>query len=119
MGMFDEIRCEAPLPDEFDSRDVLFQTKSIPDPMMCRYVINARGRLVDEHDNDLEPEGYITFYTDVKTETGRIWYEYRAEFQHGQLKEIVRVPDVEIGNRRYVGLSSFRWFNTPSHLFDD
>ncbi len=35
MGMFDEIRCEAPLPDGPAPAEVWFQTKSFPDPCMC------------------------------------------------------------------------------------
>jgi hypothetical protein len=30
---------------------------------MCRYRITGAGRLIDSAGNDLEPDGYITFYT--------------------------------------------------------
>jgi hypothetical protein len=63
MGMFDEVYCYAALPDGRDPRGTCFQTKSIPDPCMCRYRITSAGRLIDSAGNDLEPDGYITFYT--------------------------------------------------------
>ena len=63
MGMYDEVYCYASLPDGREPRDTWFQTKSFPDPCMCRYRITSAGRLIDSADNDLEPDGYITFYT--------------------------------------------------------
>jgi len=42
-------------------RVVVCQTKSLPDPCMCRYRITSAGRLIDSAGNDLEPDGYITF----------------------------------------------------------
>lgn len=119
MGMFDEVRCEAPLPDGYDSGGVWFQTKSFPDSCLCRYTLTRAGRLVDSQGNDLEPEGYLIFYTqdDQGTSEDR-WREYRAHFEHGQLTGIVRV---EVGepDGRYYGLASFRWFASPSFLFGD
>jgi hypothetical protein len=41
MGMFDEIRCEAPLPDGGDNAGIWFQTKSFPDTFMQRYTITS------------------------------------------------------------------------------
>jgi hypothetical protein len=63
MGMFDEVYCHAALPDGRDPRDTCFQTKSISDPCMYRYRITSAGRLIDSTGNDLEPDGYIAFYT--------------------------------------------------------
>jgi hypothetical protein len=90
MGMFDEVYCYAALPDGRDPRGTCFQTKSIPDPCMCRYRITSAGRLIDSAGNDLEPDGYITFYT-IDREDGdneareRIpgLREYRARFSSG------------------------------------
>jgi hypothetical protein len=62
MGMFDEVYCYATLPDGRDPRGTCFQTKSFPDPCMCRYRTTSAGRLIDSAGNDLEPDGYITFY---------------------------------------------------------
>ncbi|MGC2032656.1 MAG: hypothetical protein WA642_21750 [Steroidobacteraceae bacterium] len=125
MGMYDEIYCHAELPDGRDPRGMCFQTKSFPDPFMCRYRITSAGRLIDSAGNDLEPDGYITFYTldrdvgDSKT-PGRIpgLREYRARFLSGQLQSIARVDQDRAGRVRY-GLASFRWFDTPSFLFGD
>ena len=44
MGMFDEIRCEYPLPDAI-VQDETFQTKSF-DREMSHYTITADGRLI-------------------------------------------------------------------------
>jgi hypothetical protein len=92
---------------------------------MCRYRITNTGRLIDSANNDLEPDGYITFYTvdrdygDSEV-PGRIpgLCEYRARFLSGQLQNIVRVNEDSADRVRY-GLASFRWFHTPSFLFDD
>lgn len=46
MGMFDEIRCDAPLPDGHDAAGDWFQSKSFPDCCMCRYRITEGGRLI-------------------------------------------------------------------------
>ena len=58
MGMFDEIRCDAELPDDACEAGTCFQTKSLPDPCMCRYWISASERFIDSDGNDLEPSGY-------------------------------------------------------------
>lgn len=125
MGMYDEIYCHAELPDGRDPRGTCFQTKSFPDPCMCRYRITSAGRLIDSANNDLEPDGYITFYTVDREDgdrevPGRIsgLREYRARFSSGQLQNIVRVNEDSADRVRY-GLASFRWFHTPSFLFDD
>ena len=125
MGMLDEVYCYATLPDGRDPRGTCFQTKSFPDPCMCRYRITSAGRLIDSAGNDLEPDGYITFYTvdrddgDIES-PGRIpgLREYRARFLSGQLQNIVKVSEDSADRVRY-GLASFRWFHTPSFLFDD
>ena len=44
MGMFDYVRCEAPLPD--GKPDTEFQTKDFPEPYMETYTITSAGRLV-------------------------------------------------------------------------
>jgi hypothetical protein len=125
MGMYDEVYCYASLPDGREPRDTWFQTKSFPDPCMCRYRITSAGRLIDSADNDLEPDGYITFYT-VDREDGDseapgsipALREYRARFLSGQLQNIVRVNEDAADRVRY-GLASFRWFEPRSFLFGD
>ena len=113
--MYDEILCDAPLPDGFEAAGVRFQTKSFPSPCLQRYRITAGGRLIDTPGNDLEPDGHIIFYTSDADST---WREYRARFLSGQLGEIVRVSADEDDRIRY-GLTSYRWFSAPSFLFDD
>ena len=112
MGMYDEIYCDAPLPDGYKCTMAGFQTKSFPDPGMQRYKITRAGRLIDALGNDLEPDGYIAFYT---SDTDSTWREYRARFLSGQLSVIVRVAKDFDDPVRY-GLDSFRWFDTPSFL---
>jgi len=122
--MYDEVYCYAELPDGRDPRGPCFQTKSFPDPCVCRYRITSAGRLIDSANNDLEPDGYITFHTvdrDRDNESpGRSpgLREYRARFRSGQLQNIVRVDEDSEDPVRY-GLASFRWFHTPSFLFGD
>lgn len=121
MGMFDEIRCQAPLPDGYDASNEWFQSKSFPDCCLCRYTITATGRLIDSAGNDLEPEGYLNFYTmdppsDDLSDRDSRWREYRARFVSGQLHGIVRVPKGDTESR-YYGLASFRWSNSPSFMF--
>jgi len=113
--MFDEIQCDAPLPDGYEGIDCRFQTKSFPDPGLQRFRITRSGRLVDSLGNDLEPDGHVAFYTIDPDST---WREYRARFLSGQLSEIVRVGKGPDEKNRY-GLASYRWFNAPSSLFDD
>mgnify|MGYP003547353042 FL=1 len=115
MGMYDEIQCDAPLPDGYEGSRTRFQTKSIPDPGLQRYKITSSGRLVDPLGYDLEPDGYSTFSASDPDST---WREYRARFLSGQLDEIVRVSKERDDRVRY-GLASYRWFNTPSFLFGD
>ena len=125
MGMYDEVYCDASLPDGREARGTCFQTKSFPDPCMSRYRVTSAGRLTDSAGNDLEPEGYITFYTvdrdDGDSEApGRIpaLREYRARFLSGQLQDIVRVSEDSADHVRY-GLASFRWFEPRSFMFGD
>ncbi|MGC1458073.1 MAG: hypothetical protein WA825_07325 [Steroidobacteraceae bacterium] len=124
MGLYDEIRCEVPLPDGGRIVDVKFQTKTFPCPGMQRYVITRAGRLVDSLGNDLEPDGYITFYaSEVDSASacaaGHIWREYRARFSAGQVLSIVCVAEEEQASRTRYGLASFRWFSAPSFLLGD
>ena len=51
MGMFDEIRCEYPIPDA-EVQDALFQTKDF-DCQLHLYTITKEGRLI-HHDGHLE-----------------------------------------------------------------
>lgn len=95
-------------------------TKAVPDQVIsgrwnATLQITCAGRLIDPLGNDLEPDGYITFYTSGSDST---WREYRARFLSGQLSVIVRVSKDSDDQVRY-GLASYRWFDTPSLLFFD
>ena len=121
VGMYDEIQCDAELPDADKSEGVIFQTKSFPDACLQRYVITKAGRLIDLLKNDLEPDGYVTFYTtaaasDIEASLKDGWREYRAHFSKGQLLKITRVGADEAPGTHY-GLASFRWRDTPSFGF--
>jgi hypothetical protein len=125
VGMFDEVYCDAALPDGRDARGKCFQTKSFPDPCMCRYRITSAGRLIDSAQHDLEPDGYIMFYmldqedgdNEAPGKNSKL-REYRARFLSGQLQNIVRVDEDGDDGVRY-GLASFRWFEPHSFLFSD
>jgi hypothetical protein len=123
--MFDEIFCDAALPDDAWPSGTCFQTKSFPSPCMFRYRITGAGRLIDADGNDVEPDGYIVFYTTARPEPeGRTakgtlsLREYRARFASGQLQDIVRVDGETEDNLRY-GLASYRWFDARSFMFGD
>ncbi len=92
---------------------------------MCRYRITSAGRLIDSAQHNLEPDGYIMFYT-IDREDGENeapgknskLREYRARFLSGQLQNIVRVHEDGDDRVRY-GLASFLWFEPRSFLFGD
>ena len=103
MGLFDDIKCEFPLPDE--CKETNFQTKDFPDPYLDKYVITKEGKLAkrtfsgvgDEwhHDKDepMEFHGILNFYTYTGShEAGDFkWWEYAAKFTDGKLVSITRV----------------------------
>lgn len=86
MGMFDDIICEAPLPeipgvphpgDSFQSKDF--------DCELNRYTITADGKLVGAN-GPIDFHGWLDFYHfDTKTD---MWWNYRAKFTDGQLQKI-------------------------------
>lgn len=99
MGLFDYVRCDAPLPDGKPTPPDLFQTKDFDFPYMERYVITEAGRLVKlkvtyggpewmstPEDKDLNWHGYLNFYGGEVNE----WREFNAKFTDGQLVEIVQ-----------------------------
>ena len=104
-----------PASKAWTAADTRFQTRSFPDPCLQRYKITSAGRLIDLNGNDLEPDGYIVFYTSDPDST---WREYRARFLSGQLSEVVRV-NREADDRVRFGLASYRWFSASSFLLDD
>lgn len=89
MGMFDDVKCEVPLPDGYNGE--WFQTKDFECSMLDKYVIRADGRLL-RYDEDTNFHGILNFY-DLKN---GVWHEYNAKFTDGKLIEIVHVPDDDI-----------------------
>lgn len=101
MGMFDELRCEYPLPDGWQPAR-LFQTKDTPDQWMATYVLRADGTLWRERPAPVEPVAYhgaLTFYTSNIAGASRAGYmtndetppwcaEYVALFDHGTLLKL-------------------------------
>jgi hypothetical protein len=108
MGMFDEIRCEMPLPDNRLPPGTWFQTKSLVS-WMSKYTISQEGRLiyhferyeagpnreiaegkffrsrklVETKDLDTEFHGDVRFYTHNDKEE---WLEYVARFTNGTVE---------------------------------
>lgn len=119
MGMFDDIRCEVPLPDGWEHPS--FQTKSL-DCEMALYRITADGRLEREV-FELEPDGppgphpffkdwkdhqpmkranerwepqefhgdlfFYSYAGDINGPDGIEWHEYRARFTEGRLSSLI------------------------------
>lgn len=94
MGMFDEVRCEYPLPDA-ELQDERFQTKSFYG-LLENYTITKDGRLI--HDSSHWGKVAIPYTGDFRFYTARgshqdntfEWFEYRAQFKDGQLQSISR-----------------------------
>jgi hypothetical protein len=103
MGMFDEIRCEIPLPGS-GLTDQVFQTKSFPDPCLQRYTISKDRRLIDSRGRNVEPDGYVSFYSASESDK-----EYRAHFSEGRLLNVLCVGGEDSSPQVYV-LASFRWY---------
>lgn len=125
MGTFDEIFCDAALPDDRACSGTRFQTKSFPEPCLFQYRITKAGRLVDSLGFDLQVEGYISFYRmddeDDEREPlqgNRGSINYRAKFVLGQLQDILRVEE-EAENGVYYGLAFFRRFNPAASVPGD
>ena len=104
MGLFDEIRCEYPLP-ESGYRELpghTFQTKSLGSGL-DKYTITSDGTLIQsrrlgsegEEKEEIPYHGDVYFYGSfaVRDEPGRVWIEYKARFTEGRLSRI-EIEDV-------------------------
>jgi hypothetical protein len=116
MGMFDEIECDAPLPDGGPGLATVFQTKSLPCPSLSRYRLTHDGRLLDSRGRDLEPDGVVVMYANgpepalLAAQPDRLtWWEYRLRFVASRLKAIEPVDAASPQDRR-LGLASCRWY---------
>lgn len=91
MGMFDDLRCDVPLPDGAVPPGTWFQTKDF-DRQLDDYAITEGGRLVKlgprdgDQVTDMNWHGPVNFYT---FGPDNAWCEYDAKFTDGQLVEIV------------------------------
>lgn len=119
MGMFDNVVCDYPLPDERAKEVREWQTKSFEWPFLDTYRITPEGRLlhqewhmeedptrpplgldpfvpamtrVNDGWTDVEYHGVLNFYGNVGDNyDGANWYEYNATFTHGHLEKIERM----------------------------
>lgn len=96
MGLFDEIRCEYPLPPNGVVDADWSQTKSMPSPYMDKYLIASDGTLC-KLERMMDGSGFARvgcFYT------GEILFEadgaeFSSYFVRGKLKHIERLDDDE------------------------
>jgi hypothetical protein len=112
VGFYDEVFCDAEMPDTDAPPGACFRTRSFPGPLLFQYRITKDGRLVDALGRDLECDGFLGFYyfLDPSAQDLRV-AEYRAHFCDGQLKNIVRVDEeADAADKRVYGLASFRLF---------
>lgn len=90
MGLFDDVTCDAVLPETPVPPTGGFQTKSLPEPYMDKYVITSGGLLFqvwpDGQKERIHHHGDIQFYTGAKSGEG--WWEYKARFTEGKLSRI-------------------------------
>ena len=91
MGLFDDIRCEYPLPEtEVPCPSLNFQTKDTPDQYLSHYTITKDGWLrLDSPEGEVEFvdfSGELEFY-EYNLENRGEW-RYKAWFRDGKLKDI-------------------------------
>lgn len=109
MGLFDYVRCEAPLPDGYQGE---LQTKEFPDPYMLTHVITKDGRLMQAHILRIEevPEAERPYPNEPKGSilrwagSQRVVTELRdtnfhGMFTFGGLETIGYEPDEKYGPR--------------------
>lgn len=96
MGMFDEIRWDAALPEGHPADDRIFQTKSL-DPCLEQYLVTPDGRLLlvgnGWQDEDLEQTSdlkgvEVQFHGDIRLVSVKCHREYLARFTRGTLEWI-------------------------------
>jgi hypothetical protein len=101
MGLFDEVRCEYPLPDPAH-QNLLFQTKDL-EKGLEQYLITRRGRLVRTRSDWLTPRerrDACPIHQDLRiydsVEVGpdeREWVEYVFRFTEGKVTRVRRSKD--------------------------
>jgi hypothetical protein len=122
LGMFDDIKCDATLPDSRIVPGSWFQTKSLA-CSMYRYSITDDGRLVyHQHryqygpeqlikgrcalptyepvgDIEMDYHGDIRFYAEA---TDKTWAEYVARFTNGKLESIRPIEELTETHRTWL-----------------
>jgi hypothetical protein len=95
MGLYDNLKCEYPLPDKTVQEDT-FQTKSFYRALE-NYLITTDGRLIHESRMwgkvEVPFDGEFSFHTSKDShQNGDFeWFEFRAVFKQGVLQEITRI----------------------------
>src|SRR4051812_2228837 len=104
MGMFDDLRCEYPLPAD-GANALSYQTKDTPNQCLDQFVICADGTLCEEIRKDggkrLEPVadflGELRFYTFEKDgldpRDPGAWVEWSSYFVGGKLQQVHLISD--------------------------
>jgi len=96
MGLYDEVRWDATLPEGHPPDDRIFQTKSL-DPGLEQYVVTAEGRLLlvgngwqDEALEQPQPlQGIdVEFHGDIRIVSLKSQSQYLVRFTHGTLEWI-------------------------------
>ena len=99
MSLYDELRCEYPLPDGFKPNGRLFQTKDTPEQYLASYLLTKEGILCDSDGAPLAFHGALCFYTSniagasqesciTEDDTPPWEAEYVALFDHGTLLKV-------------------------------
>lgn len=102
MGLFDEVRCDYPLPNP-EHQDLKFQTKDLEN-LLDEYVVTRRGRLVRETEGGPFDQRRchvvcpihkdVSIYTSVEVAGGdRECIEYVFRFTEGRVTRVRRSPD--------------------------
>lgn len=100
MGMYDNVKCERPLPGPLHPKYSEWLQSKDMHCEMDTYTITADGRLVGPHGWLPEYHGVLNFYTyegGGEPGTFGMWFEYEAKFTDGNLQgikcvEIARCP---------------------------
>lgn len=109
MGMFDDVRCEMPLPGPVKPKHLSFQTKDF-DCVLDLFTITADGTLMRSGGRTGDSEyaypfhGMLTFYTyeggGRKESEDGMWFEYQAKLTDGKC---VGIECVEIARQPWGG----------------
>lgn len=119
MGLYDEVRWDAALPEGHQPDDRLFQTKSL-DPSLDYYVVTPDGRLHlvgnGWRDDDLEHASSLNgvdveFHGDIHLVSVKRDGEYLARFTNGTLEWIRPLAEGEPWSS--VAIASMKFYAQP------